>query len=207
MARNSARWSGTTSHLLASGTPLWSSSRHAASHLTLRRLSSEYLRRSCLHPSPSLTLVSWFSSRFDILECTSNALYVCTLRCPYAGVRSYTCVHAYRLQAAPKSRALERSKSLNRSVELTSYVAEFLCPRDCREVSGLPPARRLRFLHDLARPPFMLTRCYRAREFRQTSLPRLLKCQMLIKISELSGNREITELKSIPGGFQDALYL
>ncbi|XP_025073171.1 uncharacterized protein LOC112552341 [Pogonomyrmex barbatus] len=29
-----ARWSGTTSHLLASGTPLRSSSRRAASHLT-----------------------------------------------------------------------------------------------------------------------------------------------------------------------------
>jgi len=119
---------------------------------------------------------------------------LCTLRC--ADAHLYTCVHAYRIQAAPKSPA-QNDRTIGK---LTSY--EFPRPRECRQVSGLPPARSLRFLHDLVEPPFVLTRRYRAREFRRT-LPRLLKRQMLMKIRELSANREITGIKGrkrrIPG--------
>lgn len=109
MARNSVRWSGTTSHLLASGTPLWSSSRRTASHLTsLTILGNISTVLAFVPPSASLTLNFLFlhlrplaPSRLDVLECTSA--HYRSYRFALGSACSHVRMYAYAIQDVPKS--------------------------------------------------------------------------------------------------------
>jgi len=172
-------------------------------------ISPPFLRSSLSLPhSRFLVFVPLRYTRMHV-ECIVRLRAALPVRCRWcASVYVRARIRATGRSKIPGSRTIEIVEPIAR-INVNVFVNEFLRPRSCREVSGSPPARRSRFLHDLAvHANEMLSRA-RARARIQTDLASAIaQVPNANKDKRAFGQyREITEFKSIPGGFQDALYL